>query len=296
MREARHHLFLVAATAFWAGNFIVGGLIADSVSPLLLTTLRWALATVPLFILATLIERPRWREVLREWPMLLLLAMLGLVGYALFTYSALAATSSVSAALVNSVSPAVIAIVAVVITREQLRSRAVVGLVLSLVGVVIVLVRLDGGGIDLDLGPGTLFMFGAVVVWVAYTVLGRLLSAPPVAATAVQSLIATIGLVPVTLLLGDTRVDGGATWLGIAFIALFPSVLSYLFWNLAVRGIGAARAGIYLNLVPFFAALLGLVVGETLTLMQVLGGILVVIGVVLTARRGRVSPPTDPDR
>ena len=57
MRDARYHLFLVLANAFWAGNFVVGGLIADSVSPLFLTMVRWVLATVPLFVLAALIEK-----------------------------------------------------------------------------------------------------------------------------------------------------------------------------------------------------------------------------------------------
>ncbi|GAA4284842.1 DMT family transporter [Brevibacterium daeguense] len=287
MHEAKNYLFLILANAFWAGNFVVGGLIADSVSPLYLTMIRWALATLPLFVIAAVIEKPQWRAVFAEWPKLLLLGVLGLIGYALLTYLALANTTSVSASLLNSLSPALIAVVAVIVARERLRPAAVLGLGLSLLGAVIVLLRFDGGAVALDFGIGTVFMLGAVAVWVAYTVLGKLLDSPPISATAVQALFASVILIPVTLLLQAPGPADGATWLGVAFIAVFPSVLSYLMWNLAVRGVGAARAGIYLNLIPFFTAVIGLFIGVPITWMQVLGGILVVTGVVITSRRPR---------
>ncbi|WP_101651998.1 DMT family transporter [Brevibacterium ihuae] len=294
MRDARYHLFLVLANAFWAGNFVVGGLIADSVSPLFLTMVRWVLATVPLFVLAALIEKPDWRAVFAEWRLHILLSCLGLTGYALFTYLALAHTSPVSASLLNSVGPALIAVVAVLLARERLSRTAVLGLALSLIGAVTVLARFDGGGIGLDLGVGTLFMLIAVSVFVVYTVLGRFLSSPPVSATAVQALIASAVLVPTTLVLGAPGPADGMTWLGIAFIGIFPSALSYLMWNLAVRGIGAARAGVYLNLVPFFTAIIGLVIGDPITWIQVLGGVLIVAGVVLTSRRPGAAHRTPP--
>ena len=296
MRDARYYLFLVLANAFWAGNFVVGGLIADSVSPLFLTTVRWVLATVPLFVLAAFVEKPDWKAVFAEWRLHVLLSCLGLIGYALFTYLALAHTSSVSASLLNSVGPALIAVVAVLVARERLTGTAVLGLALSLLGAVIVLVRFDGGGVGLDLGIGTLFMLVAVSVFVVYTVLGRFLTSSPVSATAVQALFASAVLVPATLVLGAPGPADGITWLGVVYIGIFPSALSYLMWNLAVRGIGAARAGVYLNLVPFFTAIIGLFIGDPITGIQVLGGMLIVAGVVITSRRPKAAgtPPAPP--
>lgn len=289
MHEAKNYLFLILTTSFWAGNFVVGGLISDTVSPLYLTMIRWVLATLPLFVIATLMEKPQWGRVFAEWPMHLLLSCLGLTGFALFTYLALAHTSPVSASLLNSVGPALIAVTAVFIARERLRPAAVLGLALSLVGAVIVLVRFDSGGLGLDFGIGAIYMLIAVAMFVVYTVLGRFLTSPPVSATAVQALIASVLLVPAVLLLDAPGPADAPTWLGVLYIAVFPSALSYLMWNLAVRGIGAARAGVYLNLVPFFTALIGLFVGDPITWVQVSGGVLIVIGVILTSRRPRVG-------
>ncbi|GAA2012173.1 DMT family transporter [Brevibacterium samyangense] len=298
MRDAKNYLFLVLANVFWAGNFVVGGLVAGKVDPLYLTMMRWVVATVPLFVIAVLVERPRWRSVLAEWPKLLGLSVLGLVGYGMFTYLALLHTTPVSASLLNAVCPALIAGVAVLIARERMRPVAVLGLALSLAGVVLVLVRFGGGALpSIGFGTGELLMVGAIVTWVTYTVAGRFLSSPPIAATAVQSLIASVILVPAGLLSGASAPVDAPTWWGVLFIALFPSVLSYLMWNIGVKGVGAARAGVFLNLLPFFTALAGLFLGDVLTPMQMLGGVVIVLGVVLVSRKPKTAeapagPPT----
>ena len=82
-------LCLVLATLFWSGNFVVGQAASASMTPLDLTFWRWSLAAVPLLLLAHFIERPDWRAVLRRWPVLLLLSVLGMSGYTLLLYGAL---------------------------------------------------------------------------------------------------------------------------------------------------------------------------------------------------------------
>ncbi|MNW04182.1 EamA-like transporter family protein [compost metagenome] len=72
---------------------------------------------------------------------------------------------------------------------------------------------------------------------------------------------------------------------GILYIGLFPSVGSFIFWNASIREIGASRAGIYLNLITVFTAILSLLLGNPVTLVQVIGGLLVFAGVYLTGRR-----------
>ena len=67
-------LSLVAATLFWAGNYVVGKIAVAELSPLSLVYLRWLLAVVPLFLVAQVVERPEWRLVLRAWPWLLALS------------------------------------------------------------------------------------------------------------------------------------------------------------------------------------------------------------------------------
>jgi drug/metabolite transporter (DMT)-like permease len=243
-------------------------------------------------VLAILIERPNWRAASREWPMHILQAALGLVAFCLFSYEALAHTTALNAALVGATNPVLIAVVAALLVRERLRGSSIIGLLTSLLGVLLILTH--GRLLEVfttEYNVGGLFMLGAVAVWTAYTIIGRMLRTPPVTSAAIQSVIAAIALAPITLVTGGPITLDTAGWWGVLYIGVFPSVLSLMLWNISVKKIGAARAGIYLNLMPVFTALLALVMGTPITLIQILGGALVITGVWLTSRPARRTEP-----
>src|SRR5690349_15986892 len=82
-------LSLLGATLFWAGNYVIGASAVQSIDPSSLVLLRWAIAVVPLLVIAQLVERPCWRSVLAAWPWLIALGVFGLLGYNLLLYFAL---------------------------------------------------------------------------------------------------------------------------------------------------------------------------------------------------------------
>lgn len=296
MASWRVYLFLVLANVFWSGNYVVGHLVAGHISPLQLTAIRWAVAAPFLVGLAILIDRPDWRAALREWPMHLLQAGLGLIAFCLLSYEALRHTTALNAALVGATNPALIAVVAALVVRQRMRPRSVVGLAISLLGVLLVLT--DGRLLQVfttDYNVGGLFMLGAVAVWTAYTVIGRFLKTPPVASAAVQATMAAVVLAPISLTVGGPiTLDAGGLW-GVVYICIFPSVLSLMLWNISVKKIGADRAGVYLNLMPVFTALIALALGTPITLVQLVGGALVIAGVWLTSRPAPdLAPSTGP--
>jgi drug/metabolite transporter (DMT)-like permease len=280
-------LFLVLATLFWAGNFVAGAGAVASVSPLNLTWLRWVIAVVPLLVLAQLIEKPNWKRSLRQWPLLLLLSALGMASFPWLLYTALEHTSALNASLINAVNPALIVIIAVVVFRQRIRWNGIIGILVGLIGVVTVIT--DGHVAQVFTHPpnqGDALMVAAIVVWSAYTFLGRFLTGvPPITATALQALFTAIGLAPVAVAGGAELPTDTPTLLALLYIALFASVLAYVFWNAALRTVPPAKAGIYLNLMVVFTALITLVIGGSISAAQVLGGILVVGGVVLTSMR-----------
>lgn len=286
MRTGRFFVFLVLANLFWAGNFLVGSVVVEELSPFLLTALRWAAAAPLLIALAILVERPRWRDALREWRMHLLLAALGLVAFCLFSYEALRHTTPADAAIVGAVNPAVIAVVAGLLAREQVGRRRIVGIVVSLVGVLVVITRGDPASLlRADVNEGHLWMLGAVVAWTGYTILGRRLATGPVTASAVQATMTTVVLLPIAATqLGGVELSGPAIG-GLAYIAVFPSVLSLALWNVSVKKVGASTAGVYLNLLPLFTALLGVAVGIAIGWPTLVGGALVILGVTITSLR-----------
>jgi drug/metabolite transporter (DMT)-like permease len=293
-------VFLVLATLFWAGNFVfgagaLGGVDGDGIDPISLTWIRWAFAFLPLVIAAQLIEKPDWRSALRHLPLLTLLGVLGIVGFSLFIYFALQFTSPLNAALIGAVNPALIVVLAAVVPaaiqggrRERLSWRAVLGILLGLVGVVIVLT--EGNVLALlrqGVNPGDLLMIGAIVAWSVYLLVGRRIhDVPPITATAIQVGAATLLLTPFLAINGLQFPSDGPGWGAVAYIVIFPSIAAYVLWNAAARLVPPATASIYINLQVVFTALIGLPFGYGITWVQVLGGLLVVGAVVLLSRRG----------
>ncbi|MFP5311279.1 MAG: DMT family transporter [Actinomycetes bacterium] len=278
-------LSLLGATLFWAGNYVVGSGAVQSIDPLSLVVLRWAIALVPLLIIAQLMERPCWRTVLAAWPWLLALSVCGLLGYNLLLYFALQHTDAFNASLINAFNPALITLAAAVFLRERLTPLSVAGVVAALAGVLIVI---SGGDVrrllTAGFGAGEVLMVGAIFAWTAYTVTGRLApKVPPVTATAVQAAFAVALLAPVRLAAGGLALPAtGPALASLLFIAVFPSVLSYLLWNRALTILPAGGAGVFLNLITVFTAILTVLAGQVHTAAQLVGGAIVIGGVVAT--------------
>lgn len=289
-------LALVGATLFWAFNYVLGAVAVREMTPVSLTALRWALAAVPLVVIAQVVERPDWRAVLRTWPRQAVLGVVGMLGYALFVYTALQHTSSVNASLVNALNPALIALLGAAVARRAPSRRAVVGMLVGLLGVLVVLTggRL-GALLSLDLNVGDLLMVGAIVVWSLYTVGGRALAGvPPIASTALQAAIAALVMLPFGVTGHVHWPTGRDATVALVVIAGASSVGSYLLWNLALRRVRPAEAGSYLNLITVFTVLISAATGYALGAAQVVGGVLVLGGVLLVRERpaaGRAPRP-----
>lgn len=300
-RRAVAVLSLLGATLFWAGNYVVGAGAVQSIDPLSLVFLRWSLAVVPLLVIAQLVERPCWRSVAAAWPWLLSLGVLGLLGYNLLLYFALEHTDAFNASLINAFNPALITLAAAVFLRERLTPLAVAGVLMALAGVLIVI---SGGNlarlVATGFGAGEVLMVGAIVVWTAYTVTGRLApKIPPITATAVQAAVVVAILGPVRFATGGLALPAtGAALASLLFIAIFPSVLSYLLWNRALTVLPAAGAGVFLNLITVFTAILTALSGQVHTTAQLVGGAVVIAGVVVAnapvfRRQGRTGEPPE---
>lgn len=286
----RAAIYLILANLFWAGNFVVGQAAMQTMEPLQLTFWRWALVAVPLLLLAHAVERPDWRSALRQWPVLLLLSALGMSGYTLLLYSALGHTSALNASLVTAANPALIMILGVVLLRDRPRPLSWAGIGLGLLGVLLVL---TGGDVQrlltFSFNTGELLIVGAITVWGVYTIIARRLNIPAITSTAIQVAMAALTLSPLALATGAGLPATPAEGWSLAFIALFPSLGSYLLWNLALKRTSAANAGNYLNLIAVFTAAITVALGQPITVPQVAGGILVISGVLLTSAGGKAT-------
>jgi drug/metabolite transporter (DMT)-like permease len=285
MNQRKAWIMLILCNLFWAGNYVFGQFVVGEMSPLMLTFIRWFFATMILLVIAVRFEKPEWRKVLKAWPVLMAMGFSGIIIYNLALYTALMHTSSTNAAVVSAMNPALLVVLSAFLLREKLSRLQSVGIIVSFTGVLIII---TGGSLAhllmLQLNRGDLLMLIAIAVWTIYSILSKRLSQiPPITATAVSALIATILLGPFALAQGFTPGElSGMAVTGIIYIILFPSVGSFIFWNLSVREIGAGKAGVFLNLIPVFTALISLALGEPVTWVQLTGGLFVFAGVYMT--------------
>lgn len=282
-------LFLILANLFWAGNYAFGKYLVTEMSPLQMTFSRWLLAVILLIPIAHWIERPDWKSVWKEWKILLVLALLGIVGYNFLLYEALQFTTPMNAALVNSINPAIMVFFSFLFLKERISLKNSIGLFISLLGVLLVLTK---GQLQLifhiHYNQGDLLMLVAILIWTIYSIIGRKTKTiPPIAATAVSVLLGLIIMLPIIVISDLNFTLSNKAIIGIVYMGIFPSVGSFIFWNVSLRRIDASKAGIYLNLITVFTAIISLLLGNTISFIQIMGGILVFIGVYLTSQKGK---------
>jgi drug/metabolite transporter (DMT)-like permease len=282
-------LLLLLANLFWAGNYIFGKYVTAEVEPLTITVLRWLIAIVLMFPIAHRVENPDWRRVATSWWPLVWLGLFGVVGYNIPLYAALAYTTPTNAALVNSLNPALIVLGSAMLLRERFTLLQTVGFFVSLIGVLVILTGADLSQLlHAQFNRGDLLMLVAILSWTAYSIIAKTLTGiPPISATAVSSLLGTLLLLLfVPFVEWQWQPMSGLAWSGILYMAIFPSIGSYILWNVAVRRLGASQAGITLHLIPVFTALFALLTGDGITFAQIAGGLLVCVGVTFTTGLG----------
>jgi drug/metabolite transporter (DMT)-like permease len=295
-------LLLVLAILFWSGNFILGRAVRFDVPPVALAFWRWALASALLAPLAWRRARADLPVLIENWRVTTLLALLGVASFNTLVYLALRSTTSVNAFLMQSLMPVLIVALSFLFFRERILPRQVAGLALSLAGAAFII---TGGRPRLLFGlgaqQGDMLLLLAVLSYAAYSALLR--NRPPV--HALSFLLTTFGLGTLMLapfyllehLLGRPLVATPAAIASIVYVAVFPSILSFLFFNRGVELLGANRAGLSIHLMPLFGSLLAvLLLGENFLWYHALGLVLILGGIALASYLPSLTVGSRPSR
>ncbi len=293
MRRAVPYLLLAGAALFWAGNFTTARALRDAWRALPLNAVRWlvALAVLP-FTWGSL--RAHADTLRRHVLWLAALALTGVVLFQTFLYQALASKTVVTAALIAANTPLAIALGAWLAYGERLSGRQALGIAVAFAGALVVVARGDLGALlALRLTPGDLWMLAAVPCWAAYSLMLKRTPAglPQVTVVVATSALGALMLLPLAawrLAAGDVVTLTPASVAGALYIGVFAGAQAFVRWNRGVAAVGATRAGLFLHLMPLFAALLGVTfLGEHLASHHLAGGALVMIGLLLASVRGR---------
>jgi drug/metabolite transporter (DMT)-like permease len=263
------------------------------VPPLAISTIRWLLPAIVLFVLARPHLAADWPAIKRHWRIML---FLGITGGALFSagqYIGLQYTTALNVSVLNSLSPVLIVAASAVCFHERLHALQALGIALSLAGVLAIVARGSLATLaQFDFNWGDILILFNMALWAIYSVYLRL--RPQVhwlSFTFVFAVISSLGTLPfaiVEFMAGFRLQPTMLTVLTIFYVSIFPSVLAFAAWVRGVEAIGANRAGVFIHLVPLYSALLASVfLGEVLAGFHVVGFLLILAGVWCAARKAK---------
>ena len=285
---------LALAALFWTGNWVVGRMLADLVPPSALTFWRWAIAVA---LLMPFVGPRLWsarRLLVREWRPIVVLGLLGGGLHNVLQYWGLDYTLATNGAILNATTPVLIIVLGTLVFRDPFPRRAAAGALIALLGTLALITRLDYAMLA-SVGPnrGDLLIFLSMVMLSAYTV-GLRRRPAGLDPLSFLACFAIVALVPVGIGYAIEHAAGQRIVLnptsigGMLYIAVFPALLAYLFWDIGVRAVGAARAGVFMYLMPVFGSVLGmLLLGERFALYHGVGMGLIFAGVAIATHGGR---------
>lgn len=283
------YLLLVLTILFWAGNFNLARAIHADVPPLGLSFWRWAVAALILLPFAWGSMRAALPLAREHWRLVLALAVLGIAGFNSLVYVGLQTTTATNGVLLQSVTPITMILLAGLVLHEKSTLAQWAGIGVSLVGVLVIITKADWQVLQqLAFNRGDMWIVLATLDWSLYTVLLRKLpqglrGMPILGFSITLGALAILPLYLYESVTFQTMPVTAVSVASIAYVAVFPSLLSYMFWNHATQKLGVNRTGQFSHLMPVFGILLAtLLLGERLQLYHALGMLLVAAGLVLT--------------
>lgn len=285
------YLLLTLTSLFWAGNMVIGRSIRADVPPIALAFWRWSLALLLILPFALPHLRSQWRILRAGWKPVVLLGALGVGGYNTFAYLALQYTTAINATMLNSLIPVATILLARVLIGRRLHRLEGIGVVVSLIGVSVIVTR---GHLEsllgLELNLGDIWMLMAVLDWGIYTVglHWRPKGLDPMLMLAAMTLVGVLILGPLwmwEMSEGKYIVPSVVSFTAMAYTAIFPGFLGYVFYNRGVSMVGPNRGSLFIHLMPAFGTVLSVIFLDELPhAFHGIGIGLILCGIWLTTR------------
>ncbi|PHR27914.1 MAG: EamA family transporter [Desulfotalea sp.] len=293
------YILLILTTLFWSGNFVISRGMHAAIPPISLSFWRWAIA---LLILCCFGLRPLLNQrqlVIQHRKFIIIQGILGVAGFNSLIYIALQTTTAINAVLINSCIPVIIVVISWLKDNDRISFRQFLGVCLSFSGVLLIISQGKFATLlHLQYNRGDILIFIAAILWALYSV--NLKKYPKeLHPFAYQTGIVIVGLAILTpcyiveMSMGRTMILSPQTFITIGYVALFASVLAFIFWNRAVTTLGPNIAGPFIHLMPVFSTILAVsFLGEKLTSNHIQAIALIFGGILLTTFRvKKVSLP-----
>ena len=287
-----HHLLptisLIVAMFLWASSFVALKLAFQSYQPMQVIFGRMFIASLCFIIFIPTFRKVNWRR--QDLKYFLFMGICEPCLYFLFEAKALQLTSASQAGMITAMLPLLVAILAWSWLKESISRQTLAGFSLAIIGACWLSLASEISISAPNPLLGNFFEFLAMVCAAGYTVSLKHLTNnyPPLFLTAFQAFIGALFFFPFLFLPG---VGFSIAWestsaLAVIYLGTFITLGAYGCYNYSVSRIPASRAAGYINLIPVFGVILGmLILGDTLNLSQWLACGLVFCGVWLSSRK-----------
>jgi drug/metabolite transporter (DMT)-like permease len=285
------YLLLALTTLFWGGNAVASRLAVGEISPMALTCLRWTIVIV-ISLAVTRRELPAaWPELRRSWKLILAMGALGFTGFNALFYAAAHYTTAVNLTIIQGAIPVLVLCGALIVFGTRITLLQVLGMIVTLFGVALVATRGDVTTLlQLAFNPGDLLMLLACLLYAGYTLALR--NRPKVSGLVFFAALSCVAFATSLPLMAYEIWAGTILWptlqglMILLYVALFPSLFAQLFFMRGVELIGPGRAGLFVNLVPIFGAMLAVaILAEPFRLYHGAALVFVLGGIWLAERR-----------
>ncbi|MGB6054016.1 MAG: DMT family transporter [Burkholderiaceae bacterium] len=280
----KYTAFALLAILIWAGNTVVSKMAAGVIEPAAISFYRWLLAAA---VMTPFLLRPAWRNraaIRPQLPRLLALALLGMVLYQSLAYFAAETTSATNMGIIASTMPLLTLLLSGLLLHEAPTAATVGGGLLSFAGLVLLIGQGEPALLlrhGIGLGDGLMLL--ATLAYAAYGVLLRKwpMPVPTWQMLYVQVLAAVVLLLPGWWLAPPSPITAASLPL-VLYAGIAASIVSAFLWMEGVAGLGAARAAMYMNLLPLLTAAIAIVLlSEQLHGYHLAGGAITLAGVLL---------------
>ena len=287
------YLFLVLATLCWSGNFIVGKFATlYEIPPLTLNVFRWISVW---FILVPF----TYKEIFENLPYIkknwLVISFMGVITISTFNsvvYFALNYTQVINAVLMLAAIPAATIVLSSLMKIEETNIFQLLGLVLSIIGIGSII---SNGNIqkiiDLDINKGEICMLVCVITWSLYSTLLKKNNFKFSQFTLIQLMVSVgiLFLIPQFFYEKSIGLELNFNknfYLILIYVAIFPAIAAYYFWQKGVAIIGPNRASMFIQLMPLFSAIMAIIFFEEIfELYHFVGAIFILSGIYLSNKK-----------
>ena len=281
------YILLVLTTIFWSGNFIVGkaATIYD-IPPFSLNFFRWLFAGIILlpFTFKEIFLKKNYIKA--NIGLFIILGITSITVFNSIVYYSLYFTQVITGVLMISTIPVWIILISSLLKIEKTNIYQIFGILLSLIGVVAIITKSDLEVIKgLEFNKGDLSIIVAMFSWAIFSTLlkKKKLEVSQITLLQVVIIFGLIFLTPIyiiELLLGNYIILDKPFFLTLAYVVIFPGLLSFLFWIKGISVIGANRSGIFLHLMPIFGSVFAIIIfKEKIMFYHLIGAIFIIFGI-----------------